>query len=274
MSLPVNESLSGQAQSRATGREWWWPPGHNLHGQRPVLFFPPSGAEPTIARGLIQHAAGLRFGVLQLPGRGRRSAEPSPIRLGDVIEATAEAVSTLDGPPAVLVGHSFGGLLAYGVAAELEARGCPVARLITVAAASPSFWRAELDTASDLAAFVGTRTQQVLTNGGAPAQLLAHRDFGARARHLTEVDVQLSAYGFEPRALHTPITAVVARDDTVLATSAADGWALVAAGEFRRIDVPGGHFFYRAAPERLVAHLRMDVQSLDGDYESTPFTRR
>ena len=273
MSLAV-ESPSGQARSRATGREWWWPPGHDLYGQRPVLFFPPSGAEPTIARGLIQHAAGLRFGVLQLPGRGTRLDEPSPTELSEVIAATADAVSSLDGPPAVLIGHSFGGLLAYGIAAELEARSHPVARLIVVAAASPSSWRAEVDTASDSAVFVRTRTQRVLNNGGVPAQLLAHHEFGARARHLTEVDVTLSAYGFEPRPLLTSITAVVATDDTVLTPSAADGWSDVAAGDFRRINVPGGHFFYRAAPERLMAHIRMDVQSLDGDYESIPSTRR
>ena len=103
----------------------------------------------------------------------------------------------------------------------------------------------------------------MLTNGGVPAELLAHRDFGAHARHLTEVDVRLSARGFESRPLRTSITAIVASDHTVLDPSAADGWAQVAAGEFRRIDVPGGHFFYRAVPERLVAHIRMDVHSLD-----------
>ena len=274
-SLSLDDTPLDQARTRSDGREWWWPPGHDLPGQRPVLFFPPSGAEPSIARGLIAHTAGLRFGVLQLAGRGGRLAEPTPTDLREVIVVLAAAVSALDGPPAVLVGHSFGGLLAYGVAAELEAQGRPVGRLIVVAAASPRAWRAELDAAGDVAAedFVKVRTQQVLTSGGVPPELLAHREFGARARHLTEVDVRLSAYGFEPHPLPTPITAVVARDDTVLSPSAADGWAQVAAGDFRRIDVPGGHFFYRAAPERLVAHIRMDVQGLDGGYEATPLDR-
>ena len=261
----ATEGLASTAPGRdPRAREWWWPPGSDLYGQRPVLFFPPSGAEPSIARGLVQHAAGLRFGVRQLPGRGTRLAEPTPTDLREVILASAAAVSALDGPPAVLVGHSFGGLLAYGVAAELEAQNRPVGRLLVVAAASPSSWRGELRGAGgDLDEFVRQRTQQVLTNGGVPPELLTHRDFGARALHLTEVDVRLSAHGFEPRPLRTPITAIVAMHDTVLDTSAADGWAYVAAGDFRRVDVPDGHFFYRAAPQRLMAHIRMEVQSLD-----------
>ncbi|HEY5821773.1 MAG TPA: alpha/beta fold hydrolase [Propionibacteriaceae bacterium] len=250
---------------------WWWPLG-SPYGQRPVLFFPPSGAEPSAARGLLGHGAGLRFGVLQLPGRGERLDEPAPTDLRPLIVDVADAVAALDGPPALLVGHSFGGLLAYGVTAELEDRGTPVARLITVASVSPSSWTAEL--AADRAAhtggledFVRRRSALILANGGVPAELLAHPEFSARAAELTRVDVGLSFGGFEPRVIQTPTTTVVARDDTVLAPGAGDGWGDIAAGDFRRFDVPGGHFFYRSAPGRLVAQIRMDLQSLDGGYE-------
>lgn len=254
---------------------WWWPgaPGGHTDGQRPVLFFPPSGAEPSAAQVLAGQAAGLRFGVLQLPGRGGRVDEPAPRRLRELIVDVADSVAALDGPPPLLVGHSFGGLVAYGVAAELEDRGCPVARLTVVASVSPQSWAAELvaDAADhpggDRADFVRRRAGRILANGGVPAELLRHREFAARAEELTRVDVALSAEGFQPKLLMTAITAVVARDDQVLAEHACDGWADIAGAEFRRFDVPGGHFFYRAAPQRLVAQIRMDIQSLESDYE-------
>ncbi len=53
----------------ASGPTWWFPEGR-VPDARPVLFFPPSGAEPSVARPLVSATAGLGMGVLQLPGRG------------------------------------------------------------------------------------------------------------------------------------------------------------------------------------------------------------
>lgn len=123
---------------------WWWWPGGGGTGERAVLFFPPAGADQNVVRPLLPHVGDLRLGVLRLPGRGPRSSEDPPDALPGLVAAITDATVGLGGPPPVLVGHSFGGLLAYAVAAGLEARGVSVARLVTLASSSPRAWITEL----------------------------------------------------------------------------------------------------------------------------------
>jgi surfactin synthase thioesterase subunit len=69
------------------------------------------------------------------------------------------------------------------------------------------------------------------------------------------------------RSLDAPITVIRGRDDNLVDDAACEGWASVSTAAVHTMSVPGGHFFYRAAPERLVAVLRMELSSLDGAYE-------
>jgi len=88
-----------------------------------VLFLPPAGADQTIVRPLVSHVPGMRLGVMRMPGRGVRHAEPAPRDLADLVGSLADAVRLLPGPPPVIVGHSVGGLFGYALALELERRG-------------------------------------------------------------------------------------------------------------------------------------------------------
>lgn len=82
---------------------------------------------PTLER------AGMRVHPLTLPGLGVPAAESSEIGMADWVAAGVEAVDAAPGP-VVVVGHSGGGNVAWGVA---DARPDRVARVIFVDAVPP-----------------------------------------------------------------------------------------------------------------------------------------
>ena len=244
---------------------WWWWPADGSAGERPVLFFPPAGADQNVVRPLLPHIGDLRLGVLRLPGRGPRAHEDPPTALAGLVAAIADAAAGLGGPPPVLVGHSFGGLLAYAVASRLQDRGRPVARLVALASSSPPAWMAEL--AADRAAhpaggragFAARRSARILRDGGVPAEIAAHPELRSRVLATAAVDAGLAFDGFGTSALRSPVTAIRARDDRWVDAGAVAGWADVAGGGYDAATVPGGHFFYRDHPERLATRLRLET---------------
>jgi surfactin synthase thioesterase subunit len=241
---------------------WWWPAG-NRTGERPVLFFPPAGADQTAARPLLPQLAGLRLGVLRMPGRGSRATEPAPVSLADLTGQLARAIATLDGPPPVLVGHSFGGLLGYAVARALHDAGHPVARLVAVASAPPDRWRARAEAAGP--DFADRQTERILGRGDVPAQVAADPALAARARAQIRTDLVLSLQPVAAGPLSCPITVVRGADDTIAEDPA--GWSAATDAYVDLVTVPGGHFFYRDDPRRLAERLRMELMALDAAYD-------
>lgn len=245
-------------------RWWWWPAGGG-DGQRPVLFFPPAGADQSVVTPLLAHVHGLALGVLRMPGRGPRAGEPPPAELAALVRAIGAATLGLAGPPPILVGHSFGGLLAYAVAAELQAREAPVARLLAVTSTSPPAWAAELAAdrdrhpGTDRAEFATRRSARVLAQGGVPVPVAARPELREQALATVATDAGLSYDGFGTARLRCPVTAIRARDDELVDAAAVAGWAEVTGAGCDVVVVPGDHFFYRTRPAAFATRLRMEA---------------
>ncbi|MFD0635608.1 thioesterase II family protein [Catenulispora yoronensis] len=74
-----------------------------------------------------------------LPGHERRVVEPPLRRVVDIVDALADAMAPHLDRPFALLGHSFGGLLAFELARRLEADGArPLHLFISGAAPAPS----------------------------------------------------------------------------------------------------------------------------------------
>jgi surfactin synthase thioesterase subunit len=231
---------------------------------RPVLFFPPAGGDQTAVLPLVPLAAGMRLGALRVPGRGSRQEETAPTDLVALAERVATSVVALPGPPPVLVGHSFGGLVAYAVACLVEERGAAIGRFVAVASSSPPAWQRDVSAASAMA--VEERTDRILARGALPPHIAADPELSSHARSLIATDVALGHHSLPLRPLTCPVTVVRGRDDTMVSLEATEGWASVTATPPAVITVPGGHFFYRSSPERLVNLLRMELSALDDAY--------
>ncbi|MGB1014193.1 MAG: thioesterase II family protein, partial [Nannocystaceae bacterium] len=80
--------------------------------------FAGSGAS-IFARWQALAPAWLRVVGVALPGRENRHQEPSVCTIADMVDPIVHALTSLDGKPFVLYGHSLGAVLAYEVVRKL-----------------------------------------------------------------------------------------------------------------------------------------------------------
>ncbi|MDX3192760.1 thioesterase domain-containing protein [Streptomyces sp. MN03-5084-2B] len=176
-----------------------------------------------------------------LPGHERRIAEAPLRRVPDLVDALADAVAPhLDRPFAVL-GHSFGGLLAFALACRLEAGGSGP-RHVFVSGAAPGPSRTTEPPVAALGddAFVA----HVRRLGGLDPDVLAHPDLVELVTPALRADYEAAeAHTPDPAAtVLAPITALGGLHDPAAPPGALSAWARHTTGPFTRITLPGGHF--------------------------------
>jgi surfactin synthase thioesterase subunit len=249
-------------------RWWWWPAG-SPQGQRPVLFFPPAGADQTVVSPLVHHLAGVRFAALRMPGRGLRRGEPPPSTMAEAVEAIASSIAAMAGPAPLLVGHSLGGLVAFAVAQKLEHRGRAPARLMALTSTAPHAWEQHLTSsgAQDSQDYVERRVARLLRDGAVPTELAEHPELGTAVREALTDDVRMSYTTLDGSPLSCAITSVVARDDAIVDREATALWHKATSRELEEIVVPGDHFFYRTNPQLLSRLIVGELTALDGAYQ-------
>jgi medium-chain acyl-[acyl-carrier-protein] hydrolase len=94
-----------------------------------LLMFPYAGAGRAAYRGWPELLRPVRAGVVILPGRDYRMAEPPVTGLTGAVERIAEEAAAAVTGPLGLYGHSLGAVLAYETAHALVALGRPPALL-------------------------------------------------------------------------------------------------------------------------------------------------
>jgi surfactin synthase thioesterase subunit len=197
---------------------------------------------------------GFALAAVEYPGHGSRIAEQPIDDPTTMVAALAplltEIQDRLDGRLLIVGGHSLGALLAYAVAAVLQAAGRPVDGLLLSGSVPPHQRHLvpDLTVLSDdaLAAALGA-------DGDIPAEILDDaeaRDFYlplvrrglAFARRTAEVLAAGSA-GREP--VHAPAVVLGGAADLRCPAAALGSWADLVDGPLEVALLPGGHFFYR-----------------------------
>ncbi|WP_370538424.1 thioesterase II family protein [Ideonella sp.] len=226
-----------------------------------LLCLPCAGASATMyLRWRRQLPAWLRVQPVELPGRGSRLDEPSATDFDTLVaQLCAEQQAAMRGR-CVLLGHSMGALLAYGMALRQQQAGAPMP-LALVVSASPA------PGARDPARFENLQGDEALMadlrrQGGTPEEVFAH----AELRRMT-LDVLAADYAvcqsFElalqqaaqplPR-LSLPLQVLAGRQDDISA-DAVEAWLQVSTGPASVDWFDGGHFFIRQQEAQTLACL-------------------
>lgn len=194
----------------------------------------------------------VRIVPVYLPGRAHRMDDPEPGSLTALADAVAEAISTRDGLPFQLFGHSFGALLAFEVARRL--RHVPTLRtLVASGSSAPSrqpsaqVVRAAQVDGREFAEIVGSY-------GGLPPEILADEELHRLLFPSLKTDVRLIA-GYQRRPappLMVDVVLVNGHDDPHVSVESLAPWAdeCVAAPEVRWSE--GGHFYFIDRPAAVV----------------------
>lgn len=205
--------------------------------------------------------AALQVCAVELPGRGRRLAEPPYLSLAPLVRALADALEPALDRPYALFGHSMGGLLAFELVRVLRRRGKPLpVRLFVSAIASPGTpsGRPSVHVAGD--ADIRAELREL---GGTPPELLDDDELMTLMLPVLRADfsvVETYEYRDEP-PLPVPITVFGATADPVARPAVLAGWRRQSSRETRTRIFPGDHFFlHRMVPE-LVGEIVADLGS-------------
>lgn len=222
----------------------------------PVLCFPYAGAGASAYRRCQEiEAHGIRVCPVQLPGREELTDEPLCTDAAQAIQAMLpEMLDRAEGSPCVaLFGHSLGAILAYEAAHHLREIGGPqVVRLF--ASGSPGPWTRRAGRATGLSdeEFL----DRVADLAGYRHPALAHPELRDMLLPILRADVAMHEdYRPPSRPLGVPVTSIRGAGDELVSAEQAAQWAQATTGEFRAVEVPGGHMYLADSPASLVRAL-------------------
>ncbi|RAZ92380.1 hypothetical protein DPM33_00195 [Mesorhizobium hawassense] len=197
---------------------------------------------------------------LDLPGRGKRSAEANIRSMDVLVPMVTEALSRYGDLPFVFFGHSVGALVAYEIARSLEKAGRPSPFHVVVSAhpsadvpvEGPPMYRYADDKLADVVRLLGMVPEEALTND----ELL--HDF-----ILPPLRADFELADTYDRNLPTPLAAAITAmggvQDEMFNANDLDQWRRLTTSRFARIMFDGDHFYTHSMTAEVVSTLLSEV---------------
>ncbi|MER9064412.1 alpha/beta fold hydrolase [Mesorhizobium sp. M0698] len=202
---------------------------------------------------------------LDLPGRGKRSAEPAIRSMDVLVPMVIEALQAFSDRPFVFFGHSAGALVAYEIARSLEEAGRPSPFHVVVSAhpsadlppEQPPMYRYADDELTDL----------VRTQGMVPMEALANEKLLLEFI-LPPLRADLELVETYDRNLPTPLKAAITamggvQDETINANDLEE-WRRLTTSRYARIMFDSDHFYTHSMTEEVVYSLLREVGEAEG----------
>jgi medium-chain acyl-[acyl-carrier-protein] hydrolase len=223
------------------------------HDSRPTLIcFPHAGGNAFLYRTWQAGLPRVHVYPIQLPGRGRRLAEPSFVRMQDMVEATVQAILPLLTRRFALFGHSMGALLAFEVARVLEHRCQRLPDHVFLAAArapARQVYRTRIHHLSDPDFITELRALR-----GTPEELLNDPQALAILLPMLRADFEVvETYRYEAGPpVSSPFTVIGGTDDRSATRDDLEPWSAHTRGRCTLQVLPGDHFFIRTQASQLM----------------------
>lgn len=234
---------------------WFVRPRPNPGAALRLVCFPYAGAGATVFRTWPEALPPeVELLAIALPGRDARAREPLVDRLGPLVDRLADEVGPQLRAPFAIFGHSFGAMVGFGLARELQRRKlAPPVHLFASGRRAPQIpERVPLHRLPDRELVATLRRL-----GGTPDEVfdvpelieyflpIVRADIAANDGETIGLDAPLSC----------PITAMGGVDDERVAADELDAWRAQTTGPFERELYPGGHFFLHGERDRVLGSL-------------------
>jgi medium-chain acyl-[acyl-carrier-protein] hydrolase len=192
--------------------------------------------------------------AIALPGRDARAKEPPFDRLTPLVTCLADEVGPQLRAPFAIFGHSFGAMVGFGLARELQRRNLdqPVHLFASGRRAPQVPERVSLHGVPEPELLAALRRM-----GGTPDAVfdvpelieyflpIMRADIAANESETIGLDAPLSC----------PITAMGGIDDDRVSADELDAWRAQTTAAFEREMYPGGHFFVHGERDRVLSSL-------------------
>jgi medium-chain acyl-[acyl-carrier-protein] hydrolase len=194
---------------------------------------------------------------VQLPGREGRFGEEAYTDIEALMTAMVPELRPLFDRPVFLFGYSMGAAIAYKVASycsknevQVDLRG-----LICCARQAPAR-ESSHDALRDLSD--DEFLEHIVSLGGATELNFQHAELRRIAVRLLRSDFLLSASVVEPhdKVIDVPLTVIGGANDKTVSVVELEEWRRVTNRRYRRVVLPGGHFFVNEDRDRFMTVLK------------------
>lgn len=182
--------------------------------------------------------------ILDLPGRGKRHAEPPISELPALVDRVVEDVRPWLDAPLALFGHSLGAILAAEVGRACERLGASLVWVGVSGRVAPSL-QAQTRRLSDLDD--ATLLDEVFALGGTPERMGDIPELRAHFLRIVRADIAvLESYQPAPDrpALGCSVTAFAGTSDVWAPPTTMRPWARETRSDFELRLFEGGHFYF------------------------------
>ncbi|MEV6322967.1 alpha/beta fold hydrolase [Nocardia sp. NPDC051787] len=252
------DNLRFETPARPDQRKWIRRFGPGADAPDRLVCFPYAGGSATYFHRLM-HALAPEIDAVavQYPGRQERRTETVIDDIGEQADHIASAVIPWIDRPTAFFGHSMGAILAFEVAARLEAAGAELIELFVSGRRGPGTSRDETtylagdeELLADVARLGGTEST-ALTDPDIAAMILPALRGDYRA-------IERYRWAGGPR-LRCGITAFTGDADPKASVEEVSEWRSHTSGMFEMRQFPGGHFFVNQHADAITAAIRERV---------------
>ena len=223
-----------------------------------LLCLPYSGASAMVySRWRRKLPAWLHVRPVELPGRGARMGEPLQTDMQALARQLAAEQREAAAAPYALLGHSLGALLAFELAHELQALGCPPPVALFACGTAAPTRREDYDGKN----WRDPKTDDELRNelrelNGTPEEVLANAELMSLTLPILRADFLLCGrYAYRQRpTLACPLHVLGGEDDRASEAQLL-AWGKETQGAFTLRMFPGRHFFIHDHEDRVLAAL-------------------
>lgn len=181
--------------------------------------------------------------AVELPGHGRRISEPPFTRLDPLLAALVEALLPEIDRPYALFGHSFGALVCFEVARELQTRkSMPPILLIVSGARAPQLPASDLPIHKQPDSILIDHVRRM---GGTPEAILENEEMLSAILPAIRADYEVKeTYEYSNAdPVNCPIFAMAGSADLVVNRTSLQAWGALTTGDFNLEFFPGDHFY-------------------------------
>jgi len=228
-----------------------------------LLCLPYSGASAMVySRWRRKLPAWLQVRPVELPGRGARLGEEPFTDMQALARKLADEQRLAAAAPYALLGHSLGALLAFELAHELQALGCPPPVALFACGTAAPTRREDYDNGNWREPKSDPELKAELHKlGGTPQEVLANDELMSLTLPVLRADFLLCGrYAYRQRPpLRCPLHVLGGESDRANAEQL-QAWGKETLGPFSLDMFPGGHFFIHEHEDAVLGLLSATLE--------------